>query len=125
MCWKGLITLSNMSATDVSSCHVSSLSRAEQSKTAFLGDKEETRQEETSVERMLERVTRPVQNTKKLCLTPFSHRDTAGERNGGIPESPSMPLCRPVKSDPGRVINFFFKFQKFLTSSERPPNMSV
>ena len=62
---------------------------------------------------MLERVMRPFQNTKELCLTPFSHRDTAGGRNGGIPESPSMPLCRPVKSDPGRVIKKIFQNPKF------------
>ena len=72
--WKGLIVLPNMNFTDLSPCHVSSLSRADG---LFFLDREEKWQEETSVELMSGSALRSFQNTQKLCLIPSSHRDTA------------------------------------------------
>ena len=72
--WKGLNALPDMSSTDVSSCHFSSL--PEQNNPSAR-DKEETWQGERSVKFILGSTIRPFQNTKKLCLTPSSHRDTA------------------------------------------------
>ena len=72
--WKDLIALPDMSSTDVSSCHFSSLS---EKNNPSARDKEETWQGERSVKFILGSAIRPFQNTKKLCLTPSSRRDTA------------------------------------------------
>ena len=119
--WKGLIALSNISSTDVSSCLLSSLSRPEPFFDCSARDKEETWQEETSVELMLQSAMRPFQNTKELSLTPFSYRDTAGGLIGGNPESPSMLLCLPI-SDPSRPgVGFFFNILEDLNEFCKTP----
>ena len=121
MFWKGRIALCNISSTDVSSCHVSSLSRAEQSKNGSGRDKEERRQEETSVELMSESAMRPFQNTKELFLTPFNHRDTAG---GVLEGTQNLHPCLFVSSyqtrpDPGS--DFFFNILKDLNEFCKTP----
>ena len=72
--WKGLIALPNMNFTDLSPCHVSSLSRADR---LFCSDREEKWQKETSVELMSGSALRPFQNTKKFSPIPSSHRNKA------------------------------------------------
>ena len=72
--WKDLNALPDMSFTDVSPCHFSFLS---EKNNPSARDKEETWQGERSVKFILGSAIRPFQNTKKLCLIPSSHRDTA------------------------------------------------